>query len=217
MLIFKKEKEVRKLVLNHLSTVQDCLLETHSVLVEYTSGNVEAAEEKARRVIEIESDADTFERAIREALLAGAFLPHLRSDVYRLVESVDAIAGKAEDVASYIYAQQPRIPEEYDAELLDILQKSLDCFLELRKALRDFFRPKGQIENLHEHVGKVCDIETEVDALESAFVLRVFESERMDLAEKMHIGGLAKRIADIADLSEDAADELEFAAMKSVM
>ena len=217
MLIFKKEKEVRTLVLSHLSTVQDCLLETHNALVEYTSGNPEGAEERSRAVIEIESQADTLEREIRESLLAGAFLPHIRSDVYRLVESVDAIAGKAEDIANFILAQKPRIPEEYDAELLDIFQKSLECFLELRKALKDFFKPKGKIENLHEHVSRVCEIETEVDGLESAFIKRVFRSERMDLCEKIHIEQLAKRIADIADLPENAADELEFAAMKSVI
>ena len=217
MLIFKKEKAVRKLVMSHQATVQDCLLETHNVLVAYISGNVEATEEKARLVNEIESHADTFEREIRESLLGGAFLPQVRSDVYRLVESVDAIAGKAEDVAHFILAQKPRIPEEYDADLLDIFQKSLDCFLELRKALMDYFKPKGQLETLHGHVARVCEIETEVDGLESAFAVRVFNSERLDLCEKMHLEQLAKRIADIADLSEDAADELEFAAMKSVL
>ena len=193
MLIFKKEKAVRKLVLSHFATVQECLLETHNVLVEYTSGNVEKASEKARLVNEIESRADTHEREIREALLAGAFLPHVRSDVYRLVESVDAIAGRAEDVAYFILAQKPRIPENYEGELLDIFQLSLDCFLELLKALKDFFKPKGQIENLHGHVSRVCEIETEVDALESAYARRIFESERMDLSEKMHLEGRALR------------------------
>ena len=36
-------------------------------------------------------------------------------------------------------------------------------------------------------------------------------------AEKLHLQRLVTIIADIADLSEDAGDELEFAAMKSVI
>jgi uncharacterized protein Yka (UPF0111/DUF47 family) len=39
----------------------------------------------------------------------------------------------------------------------------------------------------------------------------------MGLSEKIHLAQLIECVADIADLSEDAADELEYAAMKSVV
>jgi len=217
MLIFKKENEVRKLVLKHLSTVQECLETMRKVLLEYTSAHDESAYELARQVKRIESRADHLEKKIREALLSGAFLPNLRSDVYRLVEAVDAIAGKAEDVAFFILAQRPRIPAEQVAAMLEVCARSLDCFYELRKGLHDFFKPRGKIEALHHHVARVCEIETEVDKLELAFALSVFESESLGLDEKIHLERLMRLIADLADHSEDAADELEFAAMKAVI
>lgn len=216
MLIFKKEKHVRKLVLAHLNEVQECLMETRCVLEEYNAGKLDEVRQRADRVIEIESRADTLERQIREALLDGAFLPHIRSDVYRLVEAVDSIAGKSEDVARFLSGQTPNIPEEFQADLIVLFRRSLDCFEELRKALRDYFKPKGKIENLHEHVSRVGDTETEVDQLETELARQIFSSS-LDLAEKIHLEQLVKRIADLADLSEDAADELEYAAMKSVM
>jgi len=216
MLIFKKEKAVRKLVLSHLDEVQECLSETRNILEDYLSGNIESVCERARHVVEIESRADELEREIRDKLLDGAFLPTIRSDVYRLVEAVDSIAGKSEDVARFLRAQRPNIPENLEAELLQLFRQSLDCFQELRKALRDYFKPKGKIENLHEHVGRVSDLETGVDKLEAALALQIFDSE-LSLSEKIHLEQLVKRIADLADLSEDAADELEYAAMKSVM
>lgn len=216
MLIFKKEKAVRKLVLSHLDEVQTCLAETRSLLEEFLSGNADAVNERALEVIEIESRADLLEREIRDRLLDGAFLPHIRSDVYRLVEAVDAIAGKSEDVARFLRTQNPNIPESMEEQFLKLFRRSLDCFHELRKALRDYFKPKGKIENLHEHVGRVSDLETEVDQLELELALQIFSSE-LDLCEKIHLEQLVKRIADLADLSEDAADELEYAAMKSVM
>ncbi len=216
MLIFKKEKRVRKLILGHLGEVQECLTGSRNVLEEYTSGNFEVALERANLVIEVESRADTLEREIRETLIQGAFLPHIRSDVYRLVEAVDSIAGKAEDVARFVVDQTPQIPDEFQPELLDIFRHSLNCFLELRKALRDYFKPKGQIENLHEHVNRVCEIETEVDVMESILARRVFNSS-LDLAQKIHLEQLIRTIGGIADLSENASDELEFAAMKSVV
>jgi len=216
MLIFKKEKQVRKLVLSHLNEVQECLMESRNVLEEYISGELELACQRVNSVIEIESRADTLERQIRDMLLDGAFLPVIRSDVYRLVESVDSIAGKAEGVARFIIDQLPEIPEEFEGELLEIFGQCLNCFMELRKALRDYFKPKGDIENLHVHVARVCEIETEVDRAESELTRKIFKSD-LNLAEKIHFRQLLERIGNIADLSEDASDELEFAAMKSVV
>jgi predicted phosphate transport protein (TIGR00153 family) len=216
MLIFKKEKHVRKLVLAHLAEVEGCLQATRNVLEEYLKGDIEAARQLAHQVIEIESRADKLEREIREKLLEGAFLPQIRSDVYRLVEAVDAIAGKAEDVARFIRAQRPNIPSAYESDLLELFRQSLNCFQELRKALRDYFKPKGKIENLHGHVSQVSELETQVDALEAELAVRLFDSD-LELSEKIHLEQLIKRIADLADLSEDASDELEYAAMKTVI
>lgn len=216
MLIFKKEKQVRKLVLSHLNEVNECLMESRNCVEEYVSGNHELARQKANLVIEIESRADTLERQIREVLIGGAFLPHIRSDVYRLVESVDSIAGRAEDVARFLIDESPRIPDEFQSEMLEMFRQCLNCFMDLRKALKDYFKPKGVIENLHEHVAQVCAMETEVDALQSELTRKVFASP-LALDEKIHLGRLITVIANIADLSEDAADELEFAAMKSVV
>ena len=100
--------------------------------------------------------------------------------------------------------------------MLDLYRLSLNCFLELRRALKDYFKPKGQLEDLHKHVDRVCELETEVDAAESSLARDIFASE-LHLSEKMHLEHLVKKIGDVADLSEDASDELEFAAMKSVV
>ena len=216
MLIFKKEKHVRKLVLGHLGEVQDCLEETRNVLEKYIQGDIEGSRQSSLAVSEVESRADALEREIRDALLGGAFLPNIRSDVYRLVESADAIAGKSEDVARFIRTQRPTIPEQLETDVLELFHQALNCFIELRKALKDYFKPKGQIENLHEHVSRVSELETAVDKLEAQLAEKVFDSD-MELSQKIHLEQLVKRIADLADLSEDAADELEYAAMKLVM
>lgn len=216
MMIFKKEKEVRKLVLTHLDEVQDCLMESRNVLEEYIASDLASACQRANTVIEIESRADKLECQIRDNLLAGAFLPHIRSDIYRLVEAVDTIAGKSESVARFVADQAPEIPEEFEADLLEIFLLCLNCFLELRKALRNYFKPKGEIENLHVHVARVCALETEVDIAGSELTRRIFESDLV-LSRKIHLRQLLERISGISDLCEDASDELEFAAMKSVV
>lgn len=216
MLIFKKEKKARELVLGHLGDVHECLMESRDTVEAFMRGDLELARQKSAAVVALESRADLQARQVREVLLDGAFLPHIRSDVYRLVNAVDTIAGKAEDVAKFVIDQSPMVPEEVQADVLGIYGQSLNCFLELRKALRDYFKPKGKLENLHVHVARVTEIESEVDSLQSALTEKVFASS-LHLGEKIHVQQLISAIGNIADLSEDAADELEFAAMKSVV
>jgi len=216
MLIFKKEKEARKLILGHLKEVHECLLESRTALEAYIAGDHEAVRQKRVSASEIESRADAIERQIRDVLLDGAFLPQVRSDIYRLVGAVDSISNKAEAVARFLDDQPPEIPEEFKPELLVIYQHSLDSFDELRDALRNYFKPKGKLENLHVHVSRVSDLESEVDAMESALTQRVYASS-LDLGQKIHLEQLIRRAAEISDLAEDAGDELEFAAMKSVV
>ncbi|MGI9316029.1 MAG: DUF47 domain-containing protein [bacterium] len=216
MLIFKKEKHARGLVLEHLRIVRECVTESRNVLEEYLAGDLDATNQRAIEVDRLESAADDVLSQIRDVLLDGAFLPHIRSDVYRLVEASDTIASEAEHIAQFIVCQSPQIPTEYQSELLEIFQQSINCFFELRKALKAYFKPKGLFEDLREHFTKVCQIESTVDDLQSELTKRVFASS-LEQSRKMHLQRLIRRIGNISDLSEDTADELEFAAMKSVV
>jgi predicted phosphate transport protein (TIGR00153 family) len=216
MLIFKKEKETRKLVLSHVATTQECIMEARSVLEDYIAGDVEAAIARAKRVIEIESEADQLKRQTRELLYSGAFLPQIRSDIYRLIEAVDSVAGQAESVSNLLAQQKPEIPEEFESEFLEIFSLCVTCFNELRKALKDYFKPKGMLEELNQHVARVSELETAVDVREAEMTRRIFETS-MEHSKKLHLRELLRKIADIADKAEDASDELEFAALKSVV
>ena len=216
MLIFKKEKEVRKLILQHFSTTHDCLSAARSMLEDYVSGESESAAENARRVKSLEQQADGLKRQAREVLHRGAFLPQIRADIHRLVESVDGIAGAAEDAAKFLMNQSPFIPQDFESDLLEIFGLSVTCFHELRKALKDYIKPEGEIESMHEHVQKVGLLESEIDNKQAALTKRLFDSG-LDLAAKMHLCQFVRLIAGISDLAEDVSDELESVVMRSVV
>jgi predicted phosphate transport protein (TIGR00153 family) len=216
MKLFKKEKAAQKLFLSHLHEVHEGLLESRNLFEEYLAESYDTARQKSASVDALESAADKHKREIRETLLDGAFLPHVRSDIYRVVEGVDSIVGKAEEITHFIVTQNPKIPEEYHASFLELYLQSLNCFLELRQALQAFYKPKGALKELKSHFNKVCELESGVDKLESKITAEIFGSS-IHLSEKTHLQQLVTSIGDIADLCEDAADELEFAAMKSVV
>jgi predicted phosphate transport protein (TIGR00153 family) len=216
MLIFKKEKAARKLALEHFKMTHDCLQSAIEVMEHYMAGDIETAKQLASEVIKLESEADTLKHELRDVLFSGAFLPNIRSDVYRLVDTVDKIADMGETSSHFVVYQRPVIPEYFHADMNEICRLCMSCYSELQQALKCFFKPKGEIELLREHASKVCELETQVDGLQADFTRKIFESE-MGMGEKIHLCQLLKYVGRIADRAEDAADELQFAAMKSVM
>ena len=216
MLIFKKEKAARKLAAEHFRKTRECLQSAFTVMKQYLDGDMAAAQETAKDVIELESMADSLKDELRDVLFSGAFLPNIRSDVYRLVDVVDKIADMGETTSHFIVYQKPVIPERFHDELREIAKLCLECYGELVSGLECFFKPKGEIDLLRQHASKVGELETAVDGLQADFTKEIFNST-MGMGEKIHLCQLLKHVAWIADRTEDAADELQFAAMKSII
>lgn len=216
MMIFKKEKQARKLVLGHMSATHDCLAVARGMFEDYVAGETDAAMAKALEIKAHEQDADRLKQEARAVLNEGAFLPHIRADLNRLVEMVDRIAGAGDSAARFLADQTPIIPEEFEAELLEIFGRSVTCFHELRKALKAYVKPSGEIESLHDHVKKVDDLESEIDAKQAKLTRRIFQSE-MEFASKLHLQQFLQLIASISDISEEVSDELESVVMGSVV
>lgn len=216
MLIFKKEKAARKLALEHFGKTRECLESAFVVVEKYKDGDLEAAQESATEVIKLESKADSLKHELRDILFSGAYLPNIRSDVYRLVDGVDKVADMGETVSHFVVYQRPVIPEQFHDDLREISKRCMACYDELLAGLKCFFKPKGEIELLREHASKVGDLETAVDNLQADFTRKIFDSS-MEMGEKIHLCQLLKYVARVADRTEDAADELQFAAMKSII
>jgi len=216
MLIFKKEKHVRKLVLEHAAEAQLTLEATRSLMAEYLAKNTQAFCAAVATIQNHESRADRLKWEIGEALQSGAFMPVVRSDVYRLVESVDKLAGRGEDLAIFLSNQPPDIAVEFQADYTTILALNIDSTEQLHDALEIYFKPQGKLKELHAHTRQVGQLESEVDQRQGSLMQQIFGSN-LDLSAKMHLGQLLGVICSISDAAEDVADELAFAALKSAV
>ena len=102
MLIFKKEKTVRKLALQHTTVTHNCLKATRHCFATYLSHDSGAFKTDASEVHRLESEADTLKRQAQEVLQSGAYLPHIRSDV-----STQAAMGElCKHILTYTRGQQ---------------------------------------------------------------------------------------------------------------
>lgn len=214
--MFKKEKRVVGLILEHIDKTGECLGIVTDAVTAYVSGSFEEAAAAANHVDTVETDADRLLRDIRELLYSGAYLPLIRRDIYRLMSAVDNVANKAEDCYDFVNYQKPQIREEYKAEILAIVALTGGCFTEFKKALKAFFKPKGKVAKLREHTRRVSELESQIDNNERALTTQIFDSS-LSLSEKMHLHRLLSTIVRISDVIEDAADELELVSLKSIV
>ncbi len=216
MLIFKKEDKVRKLILAHLSRVQDCVSEARDAMETYMSGDKDKATEHRRELKKLEKEADAMKVEIRIVLHSGAFLPQIRADVHGLVDSVDRIADSADKLSSFLVNQAPDVPDTFQPEYLEIFGLCVSCFLELRKGLKDYLKPKGKIESLHDHVERVGELESAVDRKQAELERAIFASD-LELARKLHLSQLLGLSVNVSDRAERVSDLLESAVMRSVV
>jgi predicted phosphate transport protein (TIGR00153 family) len=216
MLIFKKEKAVIELVLQHIDTTRNCVQATIDSLQAYIAGEFSESRASISQVNQLESEADTLLREIRDMLYSGAYLPQIRGDIYGLMSTIDDVSNKAEDCFDYFHYQTPNIPEEFKPEMAKILELTLECFLSFEKALRAYFGPKDKLDKVRKHSKRVSEMESRIDEIEREMTVRIFKSS-MDKGDKLHLSGCLHVVARISDATEDAADRLEWVSVKSII
>lgn len=216
MLIFKKEKAVIELVLQHIGTTRDCVQSTIDSLKAYIAGEFSESKAAISQVNQLESEADTLLREIRDMLYSGAYLPQIRGDIYGLMSIIDKISNKAEDCFDHFHYQTPEIPQDFAAEFDTILHLTLECFLSFEKALKAYFGPKDKLEKVRKHCKRVSELESRIDEIERETTARIFKSS-IDKGEKLHLRGCLIKVVAISDATEDAADRLQWVSVKSIV
>ena len=135
MFLFKKEKEVIEQILKHLVIVENCLNAGIQAVEFYLEDNIGEAKINARKARSAESEADIIRYGIRDKLYSGAYLPLLREDIYKLVESVDKVGNAGEACSDFFLNQRPSIPDEMKPHFLAIGRESLGIIEPLNLAV----------------------------------------------------------------------------------
>ena len=157
-----------------------------------------------KQIKQIEHDADNLRRDIEAKLYTQNLIPDLRADVLNLVENLDKVINKFDEVVYEFYIEQPDIPEEYHKRFKEICDLSSECAENLSIASRAFFRDFSSVRDFSQ---KVYFIEHESDVSSGHLKQAIFDSE-LPLANKLQLNNLTSEIAEIADIAEDCVDEL---------
>jgi predicted phosphate transport protein (TIGR00153 family) len=216
MQIFKKEKKVVELALEHAAVTRAGMTIMVKAIGRYAAGDDTGLDEAAQTVCTKETTADDLLRKIRGLLYSGAYLPTIRGDLYRLLSTIDRVTNRIESCLRFVNLQRPARVAQFAAEFEPILEMTEDCYGQLEIALAAFLKPKGDIDDLRASAKRVCEVESAIDDRERALTRAIFASE-FELAEKLHVAELLSRIGNISDQVENAADELELLSLKSII
>lgn len=158
----------------------------------------------SHKIKKIEHEADALRRSIENKLYANNLIPDLRADVLQLVENLDRVINKFDEVTQMFYIEQPMLPPEYHSSIREVSKLSSDCAENMAKASRAFFRDLSAVRDYSQ---KVYFIEHESDLCSGQLLEEIFDSS-MPLANKLQLKQFITEIADIADIAEDFIDEL---------
>ena len=216
MRLFKKEKEVIGLVLQHVDLAVESLHTGIETIESYLNGDIDNAKSMGRKVRSLESDADVVRYDLRDKLYSGAYLPLLREDIYKLIESIDKVANAGEACCDFFLNHRPTIPEDFKPAFIEVVKESLGIIDNLKLAVLCYFKGECKIETVREHTKEVGLQESRVDKLEWDLTKAIFTSS-MDFAHQLHLKLCLDAIAEVSDRAEDAGDQLELATLKSMV
>ena len=197
-MFFKKEKEVIELILKHLELVEDSLKTGIRTIEFYLDDDSSEAKVLGRKVRSEESEADIVRYEIRDKLYSGAYLPLLREDIYKLIESIDKVGNAGEACCDFFLNQRPLIPAEMKPHFVAVAQESLGIIDNLKLAVLCYFKGECKIEVVREHTKEISLQESRVDKLEWDLTKEIFTSSH-DFAHKMHLKHCLDHIVEVSD------------------
>ncbi|MEM1956906.1 MAG: TIGR00153 family protein [Archaeoglobaceae archaeon] len=155
-------------------------------------------------VFRFERDGDEIRRNIMQEIYRGAFLPYLRPNIFRLIETVDEILNTAEESAMNFQKIRDMKFLEID-EIYSILEINVRICSILSKNFSAFLRDP---ERLREGVIVVRMMEKEADNIKFA-ILEKLKTFNVDFWDGYFIANFVNSLEKLSDVAEDAMDMLQ--------
>ena len=211
MFFWKKERQVEEDIEQYLQETERCIEAFGQAMAVYlqegVSAQFELLMEKTRQH---ESAADDKRRDIELAMYSKALIPESRGDILGMLEALDLVPNKSEDVLHLIWMQVTVVPKQFIGEIENVIRINIETHAELCKTVRSLF---SDVKRVHELAGNVDAMEGKSDQAEKQLIRSIFRSD-IDKADKILFMGLVRSIGSISDRSENAADRLSNIAVK---
>ncbi len=198
----------------------EIVVETVKTLDEAMKACYEGRYEDMRRLaIEVdkkEDMADRIKEELRDSLGPRLMMAVPREDILIYLHMQDKVADSAEDTAKWLLVKTPeRVPEDVKNTLLKMSEKSVEAAEEVHRAIVQLDRviesgfADREIEKAHEIIGRIEEIEKEIDDLDTKLMEAVFRHEKeLSWADGLYILNVARTLSNVSDKAKDAAERM---------
>lgn len=208
-LFSKKETEVEQLIKQHFYKVGETVKEFRTFIFAYIEKKPDYRDH-SYAVHCLEHEADVIRHKIELKLFEGAFLPIYREDYVNLIEYIDKVANRCEDVADFVTLTRPNIPDFIVENIKKMVLATEDAFESMKEGFEIFMKDAHSVFGYSE---KISTKEQIVDKIEWDTLSMVFESD-IPLAEKLLLKELIQAIGKISNRMEDVGNQFELIAIK---
>jgi predicted phosphate transport protein (TIGR00153 family) len=208
--LFGKTKHLEAKIdefLSHASEVGLLFLEG---IRNYLEGRAEEFEARCAQVTELEKHADDLRHEIERQLYLETLIPESRGDVLGILEHTDEVINSAKATLTQFSVEAPDIPDDLDADYLELADFGSRAVQELVSGIRSFFRSGSSVSD---YTHKVSFWEKEADQVGEKLRRRIFEHD-LDLSQKIHLSNFVQHIDAVADEAEDVSERLAISAIK---
>ncbi|MEM1658372.1 MAG: DUF47 family protein [Candidatus Jordarchaeales archaeon] len=209
----RREEKSISLIDEHTRKVFNCVTELVSLVELIMSGcSPEEISVVARRVGEIEHEADIIRRSILTTLSEGRLDPSEREDLVHLTKRLDAVANNANAVARRISILDPqyiRMLGEQFVRMLHDAKKCVEKLLETINALRE----GRDIIPLVDEVDRI-EFEVDQDHLALRKSLQEWKCSEIPPFAAITLSNMIDFVEGIADSAEDTAEFIRLVSIK---
>ncbi len=200
----------------HSEKIKECVKNLRLCLNAYLKCDFKKANRYARKVSEVEHEADMIKSNIRAHLPKFLFMSVSRADFHALLHHSDAILDDAEDVAVLLTMKSTCVPDEVNEGLHELMDKVLECvgtyqevmsrmgvLIEVSFGGKERDRVKELIKVIHQQ-------EHEADVIEHRISKHLFniDLEIMDPLQVIHMLKVLNRLGGMADKAENAGEKV---------
>ena len=160
-----------------------------------------------------ESAADDVRGQIEVLMFSRGVFPESRGEILQLLEKMDRVPNRAEDVLRMILEQRILIPEPFAPAVMEIARTCSRAVHAMLDAAKTLF---GEYARAAEHVGKIDEIESAVDRLLGALIERIFDCD-MEGYQKILLRDLVARLASTSDSAEAVGEHIRVMVAKRTL
>lgn len=187
------------------------IVEKLQAVVEYFAADrYDKVAETTRELDRLESEADETKEALNDQLSLGGVYPMHRSDLARMISSVDSIANLAAGAADRFCIHRFTLPKDMNEQLVRLAEVDVKAARALREVV---VAMSGDLQLAIKNSRSVDKIESEADDLYASMYRAMFDMD-IDFKVFTQLKSILDRLERIADRCDENAERLRHMALE---